>query len=897
MAMAATLAVAACAAAAVHHGAAVVGDVAVAVAELAAACLVWVVGSRRKDSATGWRLLAVALFIPVAWALVALGTAGSDAVGSAYFSWAPTIPAYLLAIAASLTFLERSQLRSGGPRVAVELVLFTTACLLGFQLVVLGPEDGWGGLDIDLRLTLGAAVLTMSASMAVGLTVLGVIEARRQRMALCLLAGSVLMSLGQGLGASPALAGVAAAVDASRFLVVAGMAALSAAVLVDPGPSADAAERRRPPTGSWTRFRQTAPHVAMVVATLVVVGVTLADHHPDGTVLAGVVCCVALAAVHRWLTAREEERVTGLLQRSEAYFRSLVRSSSDGVLILDDELRISWASPALDRTLGDAATGLTGRSLIDVVHPDDTAAVAAALSTATLSTATATATTPTAPVMGDADGPEPDRFGGGLLLFRLQDADGVWRYLEAGVSDVRRDADVGALVLHCRDMTERHDREQALQSVAYIDPMTGLPNRAGFEQTLDERLSGTGTTPAALLVIELNGLVAARERAGREVISAAVAEIGRRLRTTVRGDDIVARMGGGAFAVLAGAVGSELDQLAARCHAVVEQPLLTTAGVIDLSAWVGLAETEPAVGVETLLHQAELAVRAARASGPGSTARYGATIAEAADRRERLGNDLVGACARDEFSLLLQPVVSFEEQRIAGVEVLVRWRHPTLGEVAPEEFLPIAESAGLIAPLQAWVFEAAMTAAVALPSSGAPLRMGINLPAGYLATGMLVADVEAALVRSGLGPERLILEIGEDAVLSADDRVGLDLATLRLMGVHLALDSFGAGQSALAHLTQLPFDVLKLDRSLISRLDRDHRSRAFCESIVGIGRALGLDVVADGVETSAQLAALEGFGCGFAQGFLISRPLPVAGFTAAFSDGSGVFWPGLVSCR
>ena len=143
----------------------------------------------------------------------------------------------------------------------------------------------------------------------------------------------------------------------------------------------------------------------------------------------------------------------------------------------------------------------------------------------------------------------------------------------------------------------------------------------------------------------------------------------------------------------------------------------------------------------------------------------------------------------------------------------------------------------------------------------------------------------------------MILQISAPALVSDDERTGLDIASLRLMGVHVALDDFGSGSSELAHLTRLPIDILRLDRSLISRIDRDPQHRALCESIVGIGRALGLDVVADGVETPAQLAALSGFGCGFAQGFLISRPLPLAGLLALLAVDSGALWPGLVGSR
>jgi diguanylate cyclase (GGDEF)-like protein/PAS domain S-box-containing protein len=595
-------------------------------------------------------------------------------------------------------------------------------------------------------------------------------------------------------------------------------------------------------------------------------------YRPDIGGVLGAVGCVALAAVHRAVTARDEQSMGARLRRSEAYFRSLVSSSDDAVLILGPDLRVSWAAPALERILGRGAPRLVGEALLDVVHPDDAAAVTGALHSRPVAS-------------------------GGLLPLRLADGSGEWRRLEAGVSDLRGVPDVGAVVLHCRDVTERHEREEALRSIAYTDPMTGLPNSAGFLRTLRRTVAepdADGAVGTSLLLVELEGTADVREHAGRDVVTAVVAEVGRRLRATVRGDDIVARMGGGAFAVLARSTAAEADQLADRCLAVVEQPITTSAGIVDLTASVGLVVVERGLGEEDLLGRAGLAVRAARVAGTGSAARYTDAIGHAAARRARMLTDLQGAPARGELFLLYSPIISLTEQRVTGVEAHLHWRHPELGDVPPSEFLPAAERAGLSGELLRWALDQATAAVQGLPSAGAPLRLGLDVPAAHVAGGTLAADVDAALRRSGLAPERLVLELAEETVLAEDERVAMDVASVRLMGVHLALDHFGSGRSSLAGLTRLPIDILKLDRSFVSRVDRDQQDRALCESVIGIGRALGVDVVAEGVETPAQLTTLRGFDCGFAQGFLISRPLPLDEVRALLSERAGVLWPGLV---
>ncbi|TFV89088.1 GGDEF domain-containing phosphodiesterase [Blastococcus sp. CT_GayMR16] len=860
----------ACAVAASNPALRVLGDLAVSTGGLLVAVLILAYAGRTTRP-RAWRLMAIAPLFPVAGAISAAIVGTHEPVQLAVLRWIPTVPGYLISILALLAMVDRARLRTG-PRLAAEVALFLGACLVVMQLLVVGPAGRWTGLELDEKLILAAAVLATSATMAAALTVLGVIETGRRPMALVLLTAAAFLTMGRGLGTSAMLSGAAVPLDAARFLICAGLFLLGWAALLDGQPSAPQTDR---PARSLADVGQLLPHVALLVAVVTCGSVALTGVRPSPGTIVGLVACVTLAAVHRWLTAREEQQMGARLRRSEAHFRSLVQTAGDAVVILDDDLCITWSSPALQRSLGPEADALLGRPLLAAVHPDDIAALAAVLPTSGAESA---------PVPADA----------GLLTLRLADASGEWRYLEAGVSDLRGDADVAGVVLHCRDMTDRHAREQALQSVAFTDPMTGLPNRAGFLGLVRQTLADAADPSMTLLVIELDGLAAARENAGREIVSTVVAEVGRRLRATVRGEDTVARMGGGAFAVLTEGTDADADRLAARCLSVVEQPILTTAGIIDLTAGVGVVPLEEGLGVEGLLARGDLAVRAAHEAGAGSARRYSAALGDAAVRRDRLRRDLQGAQSRDELFLLFQPIVSLEQQRITGMEAQLRWMHPELGEVPSAEFLALAERAGLIGELMRWAVEESARAAAGLPEREDPLRIGVKIPFGYLATGAVVTDVDQALRRSGLAPERLVLQINAPAVTSDDERTGLDVASLRLMGVHVALDGFGSGSSALAHLTRLPIDVLRLDRSLISRIDRDPQSRALCESIVGIGRALGVDVVADGVETPAQLAALCGFGCGFAQGFLISRPLSLAGFTAMFAETEGSLWPGLV---
>ncbi len=857
-----------CAAAAASPALRDLGDLAVVVVGLITAAVLWTAGGRPGRPAA-WRLLAVVPLFPVGAALISALVHPVDPLHQAALRWLPTLPGYVIATVALLGLAGRSRVRTGR-RAAAEVALFLTSCVVTVRLVVTGPAGDVAGTVLGEHLLVGAGILATSATMTAALVLLGVVERARRRMAAVLLVGTVLLTSGRGLATSAVLSDTVALAGLARFLIAGGLLMLALAVQLEPDRTQPAPSRS---SDRAVDVGQLLPLAALLVAVTAAGIVRFTGGRLDLVTWSGILLAVALALVHRWAAAWQEHDLSARLRRSEAYFRSLVHSGVDAVVLLDDALRVSWASPALDRVLGPAATALVGRPLLEAVHPEDQAALAAALDGAA-------ATTP-------------------LLGLRLRDAAGVWRCLEAGIADLRDDPDVGAVVLQCRDMTERQARERSLQNVAYTDPMTALPNRAGILQLLDDRLTAPadGQEPGTLLVVELDGVFEAREHAGRDVVSAVVAEVGRRLRATVRAEDVVARLGGGAFAVLATGHGADADRLAGRILSVVEQPITTDAGIIDLTAGVGLVELDEGLGVEDLLVRADLAVRAARATGPGMAQRYRAALGEAAARREQLRADLRSARARGELFLLFQPVVSPTEQRMAAVEALLRWRHPSLGVIPPAEFLPLAEQSGLLGELQRFALEEATSAAAAWPEAAADLRVSIDAPAGYVATGSLVPDVEAALQRSGLAPERLVLEIGDATVTSREERDGLDVATLRLMGVHVALAGFGGDSSMLTHLTRLPIDMVKLDRAFVSRIDRDPKTRALCESVIGIGRALGMSVVAEGVETSAQLAMLSGFGCDFAQGFLLARPMLPEQLVAVLTGEAGVLWPGLVGSR
>ncbi|WP_369134476.1 EAL domain-containing protein [Modestobacter sp. I12A-02662] len=640
--------------------------------------------------------------------------------------------------------------------------------------------------------------------------------------------------------------------------------------------------------------RRTVPLLGVVIGYCAAYGVVLVllatrmagrPIHPVEAVAAALLLVLTFARTLVW--AADGARLTRQVLRAEDFFRSLVHSAADITIVLDQRGRITWDSGAGSHPHGWSARDLEGRPLEDFVHRDDRAELLAAID-------------PSA---------DPEESRG--RTFRLRAKDGGWRAYETV-----RVVPVGALqtpgeppatprggdglVLHLRDADDRRASARELERLAYTDYLTNLPNRARLMAALGAARARTGDgDPACLLLLDLDGFKAVNDIAGHEAGDLLLVEVADRLRATVRDRDLVARLGGDEFTVLVRAGVAEAGALAERIvsdlagvHRSVPTPGADPDLVFDVSCSIGLAELHPTDDVPTTIRHADLALRAAKAAGKGCVRRHGEAADSATGRRTRLARDLPDALSRGELRLVYQPVVGVAERRVLGVEALVRWDHPTLGEVSPEEFVPLAEDDGLIVPLERWVLDQATAELAGLLRGGLDLRLGINVSVRHLQSGTLVPDVVAALGRAGLPPDRLMLEVTESLFLSEPDRADSDLQTLHDLGCVISLDDFGRGYSTFALLARLPVDVLKMDREFLAGIEDDPRSAALVHSVIQLGRRLSFDVVAEGVETAGQLAVLRDLGCSFLQGYLLGRPaapadLPalIDGFDAGLLDG------------
>ncbi len=422
---------------------------------------------------------------------------------------------------------------------------------------------------------------------------------------------------------------------------------------------------------------------------------------------------------------------------------------------------------------------------------------------------------------------------------------------------------------------------ETMHTLAHTDAVTTLPNRLGVQKALEATLvrSETEKRPTAVVYLDLDGFKVVNDTMGHDVGDTVLFEVARRWNDFCREGDCLGRWSGDEFVMtLWNTPGEEAIAVAERLISALASPLELGAQVIRLSASAGVSIfPDDGLDAHVLLRHADSALYTVKRAGKNGVRRFSATLDSEIEEQLQLERDLRLALERDEFELVYQPIVNLRDSQIIKLEALLRWRHPTRGYVSPANFIPVAESSGLIVPIGTWVLSEACRQAKIWNQPGQPrLKVAVNVASLQLRQANFKSIVTEALVTSGLPASLLELEITESVVLHDFEQTTRTLNELRDLGLSLSIDDFGTGYSSLSYLRDLPIQTIKVDRSFIRDLgsprNAPHFALALIEAIMSIARALDLDVVAEGIETEAQAITLRGLGCNQGQGYHFARP-------------------------
>ncbi len=562
---------------------------------------------------------------------------------------------------------------------------------------------------------------------------------------------------------------------------------------------------------------------------------------------------LALHRQRRAVTLGETRRA--LERRSEERVRALVEHSSDVVTVVGQDLVIRWQSPSVKRALGHSAEDLTGRKLTEIVHPADVLLIESHVATAGGKTSPA------------------------IFTARFRHASGGWRYLETIAENRMADPAVAGVVLSMRDISERKALEEELRHQAFHDALTGLANRALFEDRLTHALAGARRhgRPVAVLFLDLDDFKTINDSLGHATGDELLRAVAIRIAGFVRVTDTAARLGGDEFAILLEILESEDDAevIATRMLEVLKVPFEIAGRELRVNASIGLAKSDGGIGVDDLLRNADTAMYAAKEAGKGTAQTFEEGMHERVLNRLELTGEFQRGIEEEQFELDYQPIVDLATGHITGAEALVRWAHPTRGRLAPGHFIALAEETGLIVPLGDWILRTACDRAAAwhraFPERA--LDINVNVSTRQLHDADFPGRVESALRDSGLPPRQLVLEITESLLPDDSEEILQRLHELKRLGVRVAVDDFGTGYSALSRLQAYPVDILKIDRSFIDGLEHDPGKGQLVEGIVNLGETLALQVVAEGIEEREQADQLRRMRSALGQGFLFSRPV------------------------
>jgi diguanylate cyclase (GGDEF)-like protein/PAS domain S-box-containing protein len=598
------------------------------------------------------------------------------------------------------------------------------------------------------------------------------------------------------------------------------------------------------------------PYVAIATTYGLLVRATLETWtDPVSGIAVGAVLMTALVVVRQVIAVRQNVRLLAE-SAAEARFRSLVQNSSDVILVVRASGAIQFASPSVARVLRREPSTLLGRSLADLIDPEDRDEARAFVRQVALS--------------AGVSSPVEWRF----LL-----PDGSALHAEVLATNLLEDPTVHGVVLNGRDVSERKRLEQQLTHQAFHDPLTGLANRALFLDRVSHALAlarrqGRGVS---VLYLDLDDFKKVNDSLGHAEGDRLLVATAERLRSGARLGDTIARLGGDEFAILIedAAASDGLTIAVDRFQAAFKQPFVLSGNEVAMTLSIGVATAQPDDAADELLRNADMAMYSAKRRGKGRAESFQAHMYADVRHRLELEAALRYAIEHDGLDLVYQPIYSLRTGKLEGVEALVRWEHPRFGALLPQHFIPLAEETGLIVQLGHWVLRRSCRQLKQWRQArpAVPLTMAVNISGRQLHELDVVRETREALAESEVEPSALVLEITESVLMQQKGSVLERLTELKGLGVSLAIDDFGTGYSSLSYLQRFPIDMIKIAKPFVEEIGGGLEQSALARAIIGLGDTLKLRTVAEGVERTQQCVALMSLGCELGQGYYFSPPL------------------------
>ncbi|NEQ35057.1 MAG: EAL domain-containing protein [Okeania sp. SIO3I5] len=573
----------------------------------------------------------------------------------------------------------------------------------------------------------------------------------------------------------------------------------------------------------------------------------------------------------------ERKQAEKQLRENERRFRSLIENSTDIIQILDSHGIYQYVSPSQERILGYTSTELIGKSVLELIHPNDRWWVEQDIE----------------------EVKQYPKMRRGLGEYQVRHKNGSWCVLEAMVMNLLDDESVQGIVINCHDVTEKKSAQEKLRRQSFYDSLTDLPNRALLMDRLQQALGYIHINSSnlfAVLTINLDRFKIINESHGHSMGDKLLIEIAQRIKTCLRPGDTVARIGSDEFVILLEKIDDREDAIgsATLIQEAIARPLELDGDKLSITASIGIViSSDDYKWAGDLVRDANIAMDQAKVQNPGSYLVFTSSMHSYVTEMMQLERDLRQAVDMlEEFSfscsiantflLNYQPIVSLSTGDLVGFEALARWRNSERGMVSPIKFIPIAEETGLIIPLGQWVFWEACRQLQEWQKiySQTNLTIAINISSKQFSQSNLILQIQRILEKTGIDVQGLKIEITESVVMDNAESATKVLSHLRELGMQLSVDDFGTGYSSLSYLHRFPINTLKIDKSFVTNMGVNGENCEIVRAIVTLAHSLGLDVVAEGIETEEQLTQLKDLGCEYGQGYLFSKPVNVTEATA-----------------